>query len=75
MFLDGIDFSEFEGDIKLGDLLEIKKGMFLIEPEGPVLVIGVDDEIDVFTIMYTTTEYIIDCSRIDIKKVYTLNKD
>jgi hypothetical protein len=75
MFLDGIDFSEFEGDIRLGDLLEIKKGMMLIEPEGPVLVIGVDSEIDVFTVMYTTTEYIINCSRIDIKKVCNLNKD
>ena len=66
-FPDGLN--EFLGDIRVGDLLEIKKGMMLIEPNGPVLVLSADNEKGIFEIMYTRNSYVINCGRIDIKSI------
>ena len=63
------DFSlEFQPDVYVGDLLEIKESMMLIEPDGPVLVLEADNTMGLYEIMYLRNNYIINCSRMDIRK-------
>ena len=62
-----LDFNEFSEDIEVGDLIEIKDGMMLVEPSGPVLVLESDNEKGIYKIMYTSNNYIIGCGRMDIK--------
>ena len=62
-------FDEYEGDVNVGDLLEIKEGMMLIEPVDPVLVLEADNDKGVYEIMYTRNNYTIGIGRIDIKRV------
>ena len=62
-------WQEYEGDLKIGDLVEIKKGMMLIEPLGPVLVLEADNEKGLYEIMYTRNNYVIGCGRMEIKRV------
>ncbi len=64
-----IDCSEYEGDINVGDLIELKPGMMLIEPIDPVLVLEADNDKGLYEVMYTRNNYIIGCGRIDIKRV------
>lgn len=64
-----IDCSEYEGDINVGDLIELKPGMMLIEPIDPVLVLEADNDEGLYEVMYTRNNYIIGCGRIDIKRV------
>lgn len=60
---------KFKGDIKKGDLLELKEGMMLIEPIDPVIVLSADNESGIYDIMYLRNNYMITCSRIDIKSL------
>ena len=62
-------WQEYEGDLKIGDLVEIKKGMMLIEPLGPVLVLEADNEKGLYEIMYTRNNYVIGCGRMEFKRV------
>ena len=62
-------WQEYEGDLKIGDLVEIKKGMMLIEPVGPVLILEADNEKGLYEIMYTRNDYVIGCGRMEIKRV------
>lgn len=62
-------WQEYEGDLKIGDLVEIKKGMMLIEPLGPVLVLEADNEKGLYQIMYTRNNYVIGCGRMEIERV------
>jgi len=64
-----LDFEEFTGKINIGDLLEIKPGMMLIEPVDPVIVLKSDNDAGAYEIMYTRNNYVISCGRMDIKAV------
>lgn len=61
-------WQEYEGDLKIGDLVEIKKGMMLIEPLGPALILEADNEKGLYEIMYTRNNYVIGCGRMEIKR-------
>ncbi|MEC7115920.1 MAG: hypothetical protein VXW76_05055 [Actinomycetota bacterium] len=65
----GLDFDEFEGDVNVGDLLEIKHGMMLIEPVDPVMVLEADNTQGIYKIMYLRNNYVIGCGRMEIGKV------
>jgi hypothetical protein len=58
---------EYQGEINEGDLLVIKKGMMLIEPIDPVLVLEADNDKGIYKIMYTRNNYVIGCGRMDIE--------
>lgn len=58
---------EYQPDIYPGDLLLLKQGMMLIEPNGPVQVLKADNDNGIYEIRYLTNDYIISCGRIDIK--------
>ncbi len=63
--------TEFEGDVNVGDLLIIKPGMMLIEPGGPVMVLEADNVQGLYEIMYISSNYTINCGRIDIQEVFS----
>ena len=63
------DGAEFEGHINVGDLLILKRGMMLIEPAGPVLVLEADNNKGIYEIMYTRNNYIIGCGRMEVKEI------
>ena len=62
-------WQEYEGDLKIGDLVEIKKGMMLIEPLGPALILEADNDKGLYEIMYTRNNYVIGCGRMEIKRL------
>jgi len=62
-------FEDYEGDINVGDLIELKQGMMLIEPVDPVLVLEADNDKGLYEIMYTRNNYIIGCGRMEVKRV------
>lgn len=62
-------FEEYQGDINKGDIIELKPGMMLIEPGGPVLVLESDNDRGIYEIMYLRNNYIIGVGRMDIKRV------
>ena len=62
-------FEEYQGDVKKGDLLEIKEGMMLVEPAGPVMVLEADNDKGIYEIMYLRNNYVIGCGRMEIKRV------
>ena len=62
-------WQEYKGDLQIGDLVEIKKGMMLVEPLGPALILNADNEKGLYEIMYTRNNYVIGCGRMEIKKV------
>lgn len=62
-------FEEYQGDVKVGDLVELKEGMMLIEPGDPVLVLEADNDKGIYEIMYTRNNYVIGCGRMEIKRV------
>ena len=62
-------YEEFKGDVNVGDLVEIKKDMMLIEPIDPVLVIEADNEKGIYEIMYTRNNYVVGCGRMEIERV------
>jgi len=64
-----LDFDEYPGEINVGDLLEIKQGMMLIEPVDPVIVLEADNEKGLYEIMYLRNNYVIGCGRMEIERV------
>jgi len=62
-------WQEYEGDLQIGDLVEIKKGMMLIEPLGPALILDADNKKGLYEIMYTRNNYVIGCGRMEIKRL------
>ena len=70
MFMNNnLDWNDYQGDIKVGDLLKIKEGMMLIEPIDPVLVLEADNDKGIYEIMYTRNNYVIGCGRMEIERV------
>lgn len=63
------DWSDYDGDINIGDLLELKPNMMLVEPEGPVIVIDSDNESGIYKVMYTKNNYEVTCYRMEVKRV------
>lgn len=63
------DWSDYDGDINIGDLLELKPNMMLVEPEGPVVVIDSDNESGIYKVMYTKNNYEVTCYRMEVKRV------
>lgn len=61
---------EYQGEINEGDLLILKEGMMLVPPNGPVLVMSANKKAGIYEIMYTSNNYTVTCSRIDIKDVF-----
>ena len=64
-----LDFDEYPGEINVGDLLEIKQGMMLVEPVDPVIVLEADNEKGLYEIMYLRNNYVIGCGRMEIERV------
>lgn len=63
------DFAkEFQEDVHEGDLLEIKEGMMLIEPRGPVMVLKADNDAGLYEIMYLSNNYTVGCGRMEIRR-------
>jgi len=62
-------WQEYKGDLQIGDLVEIKKGMMLIEPLGPALILDADNNKGLYEIMYTRNNYVIGCGRMEIKRL------
>ena len=62
-------WEEYTGDVHVGDLVELKDGVMLVEPRGPVLVLKADNKKGLYEIMYTSTPYFIGCGRLEIRKV------
>ena len=58
---------EYEENIELGDLLQLKKGMMLVEPNGPVQVLEADNEKGVYEVRYLSNNYTIGVGRMDIE--------
>ena len=66
-----VDFEDYEGDVRVGDLVEIKPGMMLVEPIDPVVVLEADNDKGLYEIMYLRNNYVIGCGRMEIKRVLT----
>ena len=58
---------EYEENIELGDLLQLKKGMMLVEPNGPVQVLEADNDKGVYEVRYLSNNYTIGVGRMDIE--------
>ena len=64
-----LDTKDYEGDVNVGDLVEIKPGMMLMEPIDPVMVLEANNEKGYYKIMYLRNNYVVGCGRMDIKQV------
>ena len=58
---------EYEENIELGDLLQLKRGMMLVEPNGPVQVLEADNEKGVYEVRYLSSNYTVGVGRMDIE--------
>ena len=58
---------EYQPDIYPGDLLQLKRGMMLVDPNGPVQVLEADNDKGIYEIRYMSSNYIIGCGRMDIE--------
>lgn len=58
---------EYEENIEVGDLLQLKKGMMLVEPSGPVQVMKADNKVGVYEVRYMAFDYTVGIGRIDIQ--------
>ena len=58
---------EYEENIELGDLIQLKQGMMLVEPNGPVQVLKADNDKGVYEVRYMSSNYIVGCGRMDIE--------
>ena len=58
---------EYEENIELGDLLQLKRGMMLVEPSGPVQVLEADNEKGVYEVRYLSSNYTVGVGRMDIE--------
>ena len=62
--------SSYDGDVKVGDLVELHSGMMLVEPNGPVLILSeVGNNVDAWDAMYLSNNYHTTIDRLDIKSV------
>jgi len=64
-----LNIDEYPGEINVGDLLEIKQGMMLVEPVDPVIVLEADNVKGLYQIMYLRNNYVIGCGRMEIERV------
>jgi len=62
--------TEYEGDIREGDLVSLKPGMMLIDPKGPVLVTQADNISGLYEVMYISNNYTVGIGRIDIESMF-----
>ena len=58
---------EYEESIEPGDLLQLKKGMMLVEPNGPVQVLEADNDKGIYQVRYMSSNYIVGVGRMDIE--------
>ena len=58
---------EYEANIDAGDLLQLKRGMMLVDPNGPVQVLEADNKIGVYEVRYLSSGYTIGVGRMDIE--------
>lgn len=58
---------DYEGNIEKGDLLQLKQGMMLVEPNGPVQVLEADNEKGIYEVRYMSSNYVVGCGRMDIE--------
>ena len=58
---------EYEEKIEVGDLLQLKPGMMLVESNGPVQVLEADDEKGIYQVRYLSSNYMVGVGRIDIQ--------
>ena len=58
---------EYEENIEPGDLLQLKKGMMLVEPNGPVQVLEADNDKGIYQVRYMSSNYIVGVGRMDIE--------
>jgi len=66
--------SQYQGDIKAGDLIKLKDGMMLNDPHGPVLVLCAHKDENVgedfcWDVSYLSYQYITTVDRWDIEEV------
>ena len=59
--------TEYEENIEAGDLLQLKMGMMLVEPNGPVQVLEADNVKGIYEVRYLSSNYTIGVGRIDIE--------
>ena len=64
-----LDTEDYKGEVNVGDLLEIKPGMMLIEPVAPVIVLEADNFKGLYEIMYLRNNYVIGIGRMEIARV------
>lgn len=62
---------EYSGDIRKGDLITLKTGMMLVEPNGPVMVTQADNIKGLYEVMYTSSNYTVGVGRIDIESMFS----
>jgi len=58
---------EYDEKIESGDLIQLKQGMMLIEPNGPVQVLKADNEKGIYEVRYMSSNYVVGCGRMDIE--------
>ena len=58
---------EYEENIEAGDLLQLKPGMMLVEPNGPVQVLEADNKEGIYEVRYMSSNYVVGVGRIDIE--------
>lgn len=59
--------TDYEENIEKGDLLQLKQGMMLVEPCGPVQVLKADNEKGIYEVRYLSSNYVVGCGRMDIE--------
>lgn len=59
--------TDYEENIEKGDLLQLKRGMMLVEPSGPVQVLKADNEKGIYEVRYLSSNYVVGCGRMDIE--------
>lgn len=64
-----INGEEFQGDINIGDLIELHPEMMLVNPQGPVLVVESNNDKGIYDVEYTAFKYSVGVGRMDIKRV------
>ena len=58
---------EYEANIFQGELLQLKRGMMLVDPNGPVQVLEADNEKGIYEVRYLSSNYIVGVGRMDIE--------
>ncbi len=59
--------TDYEESIEKGDLLQLKQGMMLIEPNGPVQVLEADNDKGIYEVRYLSNNYVVGVGRMDIE--------